>query len=272
MARTSATLTQNEVNEFQAFCDQHHIVCDDSAEGQKNGDLLGGLIVMKSQVDITPATLAAAYAQLKDHLVHYTPAQQSWNTESRSLTQADKDRILNYVRSSKNLKSDGDNLLVNATALANWITSHNYSVGNPSLDVILSQVAAQSRYPLVKQVHLQGSEAEAQAAREAAVPQQTAKHSDDDVPSYVPAALKEHYRQNQRAMKQKESATPITPAESMTYFEKASRELVANVTSNNDRETAAQFLKNDGGNWEFTYRRIRTFLERRTQERNSVGR
>jgi hypothetical protein len=263
-------VTSAEIATFVQWCTDHGIKNDDGTnDAQFNNEVVAGYMLEKWGVpEWTRQNLDAALVQLRPHLRFYTPAQQAWNRESASLSQADRDQILNYVRGSKNLKSDADNLFVNATALVQWIVSHGYPVGN--FDVILSQVAAQSRYPLVKQIHLQGSEAEAQAAREAAK-QQPAKKSDDEVkiPAGLSPALHEHYRQTHKPVK---AATPTTPAESMTYYEKASRELVANVTSNNDREQAAKFLRNANANWELTYRRIHTWIQRRAQERASAGR
>ena len=166
-------VTPAEIATFVQWCADHGIKNDDNTpDADHNAEMVANYMLSVWGTPWTRENLDKALPQIQAQLRFYSAAEQQWNSESRSLSQADRDRILNYVRSSKNLKSDGDNLLINASALAQWISSHNYKVGNPNLDTVLSQVASQSRLPLVKQVRLQGSEAEAQAAKEAASQQQ----------------------------------------------------------------------------------------------------
>lgn len=265
--------TQQELTAFQQALDalgKNGLDIDYEGSG-RNADLL-----MKyfEQTSVTVAAIYQVVEQHKNEFAWLSPARQTWNKESVPLSPADRDRILNYVRSSKNLKSDGDNLFVNAIALVQWLVSHGYSAASANLDVTLSQVAAQSRYPLVKATRPQDSEKAAQATKEAAAKQQIPKHTNDDVPSYVPAHLVEHYRQNQQAIKAKQATAPVvTPQQKMSHYEQLTRDAIAAIRSNVDRaEASAKFLHNPGGNWEFTWRQVRIWSERRAAQRVEAGR
>jgi hypothetical protein len=77
MARTSIAITQQEIDAFQKFCNEHRIVTEGEV-GRANGDLFGDYIAITRGVDITPATLAIALEKLRDRIVFYTPAQAAY--------------------------------------------------------------------------------------------------------------------------------------------------------------------------------------------------
>ena len=66
MARTTQQLNQNEMAAYEKFCAEHNIVCDASEVGVANGNILGGFVIEKMDSDLTPASLAASFPQVRD--------------------------------------------------------------------------------------------------------------------------------------------------------------------------------------------------------------
>lgn len=80
MARTSAQLTQAEVSSYQTFCLEHGIRLD-GAEGERNGDILGGSVV-SAGYDITPQTLQTVFDQVKVQLNLKSEAEMQFDREA----------------------------------------------------------------------------------------------------------------------------------------------------------------------------------------------
>src|SRR5689334_22529600 len=99
MTRTSQEITQAENNAYTRFCQQHNIVNEENEAGYRNGELLGGLIVIEWQMDITAATLANAYSKIKEHLTHYTPLQLEHRQLAGRMTEQDRNAILHAITS-----------------------------------------------------------------------------------------------------------------------------------------------------------------------------
>ena len=78
MARTSETLTQKEIDTYQAFCREHNIVAEESEVGFRNADEISKYIAVTWGQDITPETLAVALGKLRDRIVSYSPAQAEY--------------------------------------------------------------------------------------------------------------------------------------------------------------------------------------------------
>jgi hypothetical protein len=78
MGRTSAELTQKEIDAYQEFCTEHRIACDESEAGLANGTLVGEYIALQWGMDINSTTLATALEKLRDRLVFYTVAEANY--------------------------------------------------------------------------------------------------------------------------------------------------------------------------------------------------
>jgi hypothetical protein len=75
MVRTEAA-TQNEIAVFQMFCLENGIILDGET-GFKNGEILGQVIADSNQ-QITPATLAVAFEQVRDQLAIKSSAELAY--------------------------------------------------------------------------------------------------------------------------------------------------------------------------------------------------
>jgi hypothetical protein len=78
MARTATTLQQHEIEAFQKFALERGIKLD-GEEGVRNGSVLGGAIISADQ-DITPASLAAAFEQVRDQLTLKSAAEREYDS------------------------------------------------------------------------------------------------------------------------------------------------------------------------------------------------
>lgn len=260
--------TQQELAAFQQALDAlRNNGLDVDYEGSDHNANL--LIQHFETIPVTAAGIYQLIERTKNEFIWRTPAQLTWDNVSKSMSPQDRQEIINYVGRSQHLKSDGDNLYVNATAFANWILAHKVPVQN--LESMVSQIV-QSPYRLVTKTLLQDSEREAQAAREAAKQQQPVKKADDEVkiPAGLPAHLHEHYRQTHRKA---ETAAPSTAASTQSHFESMARAAAASIQSNLDRAQAESFLSKAGAwGWELVYRSIESFIQRRKQQRWLAGR
>jgi hypothetical protein len=158
MARTSQTITQAEVNAYRAFCAANNIVDNETERGLANGDLLGKLITLTWQLDITAQTLQQAYDQLKERIHHLSPAEVRLN--ALRLSRGDMDYIVEFVRRSPNLKSDGDNLLTNVATIGSYMQQQRLPIQGADLNGFLPRLAQHSTqsYPLVWKQRLQDSD------------------------------------------------------------------------------------------------------------------
>src|SRR5467141_5110902 len=77
MARTSVEITQQEIDTFATFCNEHHINTEGEL-GAQNGNLIGEFIAITWGEDITPGTLKVAMDKLRDRIAFYTPAQAAY--------------------------------------------------------------------------------------------------------------------------------------------------------------------------------------------------
>jgi hypothetical protein len=117
MPRTSATITQAEIDAFQKFCIEHRIITDGEA-GNANGNQIGEYIAVTWGEDITPATLAVAFEKLRDRLTFYTPAQ----AEYKMVADQEPDRASQFnawftSRANTSLVTDGEEGFQNETIL-----------------------------------------------------------------------------------------------------------------------------------------------------------
>ena len=273
--RTSPSITQSERNAWIAFCKQHNIVDEDNEVGINNGNVLGNLIIEAWQADITPATLSQAFAQVKDQLVYYSPAQQQWNQASATLSQTDRDQIISYVSRSQSLKSDGDNVFVNATAFAKWITAHRIPVQN--LDSMLPQIV-QSPYPIVKKRQLQDSEREAQVQREAASQQPARQDQRAEATGQNTLAphLQAHREMVHRAMAEAEERKmkEANPTVDQQAWKARAESLVADSHLDNAQiKKMFVFVEHTTDiDWPATHRARLNHIERRRNSRGLAGR
>src|SRR5262249_1578470 len=90
----------------------------------------------------------------------------------------------------------------------------------------------------------------------------------------VPAGLAPHLHEHWRGLNA--ATRPVAqsmPESTTSHFEQKSRDAVAAIQSNVDREEAAKFLdRGKAWGWELVYRSIESFIQRRKQQRWLAGR
>ena len=105
--RTSTTITETERNAYDLFCQQHHILNDQSAEALRNGQNIGTYIGTTWNENITEHTLAVALEKLRDRLV-FIPAEQVEVAEILAkLDQGQRDIVASWLSRQHRLETEG---------------------------------------------------------------------------------------------------------------------------------------------------------------------
>src|ERR1700732_2311151 len=118
--RTNANITDTEKAIYTAFCQQHHILNDESPAGIKNGEHIGGYIALWD-VDISEDTLNVALEKLSDRLV-FIPAEQTEVTEILSkLDQSQRETVAVWLSKQHRLEVDGPKGFSNVSVLTAWL-------------------------------------------------------------------------------------------------------------------------------------------------------
>jgi hypothetical protein len=138
--RTSTTITEGERKAYDLFCQQHHILNDQSAEALRNGEHIGTYIGHTWNEDITERTLTVALEKLRDRLV-FVPAEQAEVTEILGkLDQSQRDIVASWLSHQHRLEVDGPKGFSNVSVLVAWLLNHRYAVTEAGLDMALGNV------------------------------------------------------------------------------------------------------------------------------------
>jgi hypothetical protein len=133
MARTSAEITQAEVQAYVDFCQQHGIKLD-GEDGVRNGEFVREYFLKTWQEDITPANLALALKQLRPHLKFATEEEIAFNNIYNTLTSAEKQAFaaskwpLGVIRNE-----------FNGFVLLKWLKLHKFEVSERNLSFAAGQ-------------------------------------------------------------------------------------------------------------------------------------
>ncbi len=130
--RTNANITDTEKAVYTAFCQQRHILNDESPAGIKNGEHIGGYIALWD-VDITEDTLNVALEKLSDRLV-FIPAEQTEVADILShLDQTQRDIVANWLSHQHRLEVDGPKGFSNVSVLTAWLLNRKYAISEANL-------------------------------------------------------------------------------------------------------------------------------------------
>lgn len=255
--------TSIAVEELQPFVDwakKHDIIYDESdPAAYENANLIAKYFIETWKEDITAANLDLAFPYLKPYLkfIVLTPAQEVAKQAGIDLAQA---TTITSVLSRRQI--DQRYLVEDAATVARYLLAQGWPVGPANIDQALTtitQLPQNSSYKIHWVRKLQDREKEILKQREAASKPGEPRISDDDVPKYVPAHLRDHWRK-QHAGEKPETAAP---AVQRSLYEKLSRDMVADMGVM-DKSAAQAFLaKADAWGWEMVYRSLITFSERR---------
>ena len=138
--RTSTTITETERIAYSSFCQQHHILNDESADGLRNGEHIGAYIGHTWNEDITERTLSVALEKLRDRLVFIPPEQVEVAEILAKLDQGLRDIVASWLSHQHRLEVDGPKGFSNVSVLVAWLLNRRYAVTEAGLDMALGNV------------------------------------------------------------------------------------------------------------------------------------
>jgi hypothetical protein len=135
--RTSTTITETERNAYDSFCQQHHILNDQSADALRNGENIGTYIGETWNEDITEHTLAVALEKLRDRLV-FVPAEQIEVAEILAkLDQNQRDVVASWLSRQHRLETGDLKGFSNVSVLVAWLLNRKYAISEANLTTAL---------------------------------------------------------------------------------------------------------------------------------------
>jgi hypothetical protein len=135
--RTNPAFTENEKNAYNAFCQQHSVLNDQSSEGLQNAEHIGGYISQTWGEDVDARTLQVALEQLRDRLV-FIPAEQAEVAEILSkLDQSQRDTVASWLAKQHRLETDGPKGFSNVSVLCAWLLNRKYAISEANLTTSL---------------------------------------------------------------------------------------------------------------------------------------
>jgi hypothetical protein len=131
--RTSTTITEKERNAYNLFCQQHHIVNDQSPEGLRNGEYIGEYVGNTWNEDLNEYTLGVALEKLRDRLV-FIPAEQVEVAEILSrLDPSQREIVASWLSRQHRLETEGLKGFSNVSVLVAWLLNRNFEVSDANL-------------------------------------------------------------------------------------------------------------------------------------------
>ncbi len=146
--RTSTTITETEKNAYNDFCQQHHILNDDSPAAIRNGEHIGGYVGHTWGEDLTEETLKVALEKLRDRLT-FIPAEQVEVVEILSkLDQGQRDIVAAWLAKQHRLETDGPRGFSNVSVIVAWLLNRRYAISDQGLTMALGNCQANGRRKL----------------------------------------------------------------------------------------------------------------------------
>lgn len=133
--RASQEITQQEGLAYQAWCQKHGVIADDT----DNGNLVARYFQETWKEDVTEKNLDTAFEQLRPHLRFFEPNQVEYNNLFHALSAEEKAAFLEW-KSIRGLKAT----FRNAVALLTWIKAHKFTVTAKNLDLAAGQQRVQA--------------------------------------------------------------------------------------------------------------------------------
>jgi len=146
MARTSDQITEQEIQAFNEFCQQHAVVTEGEI-GEQNGKHISEYIVDTWKQDISPATLAVALEKLGDRLVFKSAIQVELEQVVSKLNDQERRVAYNWFKRQR-LVSDGDQGSENVTNIIGWLQRNNHPITDQTLNLALSNIVNSGKRPL----------------------------------------------------------------------------------------------------------------------------
>jgi hypothetical protein len=127
MARTSAEITQAEVQTYVDFCQKHGIKLD-GEDGVHNGEFVRNYFLTTWGADITSKTLTQAFPQLKPHLKLHTEEEIAFSDIYNTLTSTEKQAFAASKWPFGVIRNE-----FNGFVLLKWLKLHKFEVSEKNL-------------------------------------------------------------------------------------------------------------------------------------------
>jgi hypothetical protein len=135
--RTSEIITERERNAYNLFCQQHHLINDQSPEGLRNGEYIGEYVGNTWKEDLNEYTLSVALEKLRDRLV-FIPAEQVEVAEILAkLDQSQRDIVASWLSHQHRLEVEGPKGFSNVSVLVAWLLNRRYAISEANLTTAL---------------------------------------------------------------------------------------------------------------------------------------
>jgi hypothetical protein len=135
--RTNPAFTENEKNAYNAFCQQHSILNDQSPDGLSNANHIGNYISQTWGEDVDARTLQVALEQLRDRLT-FIPAEQTEVVDILSkLDQSQREIVASWLSHQHRLETEGLKGFSNVSVLVAWLLTRNYAISEQNLTTAL---------------------------------------------------------------------------------------------------------------------------------------
>jgi hypothetical protein len=132
--RTSNQISDSEVQAYQEFCRENHIVTDGSEDSNFNADLVRDYFTVTWPNEISRTNLALAKAALMPHLRVYPPDALEFQAALAKLTPAEQQTFSDWVP-PRGLVINNRGL----TAIVEWIKAHNFNLTKENLQLAVGQ-------------------------------------------------------------------------------------------------------------------------------------
>jgi hypothetical protein len=146
--RTSTTITEVEKNAYDLFCQQHHILNDQSPDGLRNGEHIGGYIGHTWNENIDEHTLGVALEKLRDRLTFIPPLQAEVVEILGKLDQGQRDIVAIWLGKQQRLETEGEQGFSNVSVLLAWLLNRRYAITEQGLTMALGNCQTNGRRKL----------------------------------------------------------------------------------------------------------------------------
>jgi hypothetical protein len=139
MARTSETITNQEVQAYTTWCNKHHAFFQ-GQEGVDNGNFVRDYFLKTWGEDITEANLDKALPYIRPHLKFKSDAYLKLEQAANGMTLQEAE-IFDAWMSRQRLESpDSDQGKENVTNIPSWLRKRNMEITGRNLDLALQNV------------------------------------------------------------------------------------------------------------------------------------
>lgn len=139
MARTSATLTTDEVSAYEAFCAKHGIIDSRTQDGIANANFVENYFLNTWKETMSEKNPETCLLLISSHLKFYASYQQEFEKLYTSLSVEEQTAFKEW-KGERGLKDS----YKNAVAILSWIKAHGFVVTRQNLQLAVGQSRVQT--------------------------------------------------------------------------------------------------------------------------------